>query len=94
MFSSAKPVPAEVAPTQSYRETAITLYPQGNGFYRQKKLAKIHAQATVNLKQTKFINKIDEFLKHQRYSKLVENVVIKKYLRLELFSEAIPRRRC
>ena len=72
LFVSAKPVPAGAAPTRSYRETAIMLYPRGKGFDRQKKLAKTHVQAIENLKQTQIIDKIDEFLKHQRYSTLFE----------------------
>ena len=67
---------------------------KGRVLIGKKKLAKIHAQTTGNLKQTKIIDKIDEFLKYQRHSKLVENVVIEKYLRLEVISEVIPRQRC
>ena len=56
-------------------------------------MTEIPVQATGNLKQTKIIDKIDEFLKHQSYSKLFANVVINKCLRLELSSQAFPRQR-
>mgnify|MGYP005667108143 FL=1 len=65
-------MPVEVGPTLGYLETFMMLDPKGQGFDRQKKLAEIHAQAIENLKQTQIIDKTDEFLKHQRYSKLVE----------------------
>jgi len=41
LFVSAKPVPAGAAPTLSYRETAIMLYPRGKGFDRQKSWQKL-----------------------------------------------------
>ena len=50
----------------------MMLHPKGQGFDRQKKLAEIHGQAIENLKQTQTIDKSDEFLRHQRYAKLVE----------------------
>ena len=65
-------MPAGAAPTLGYLETFMMLDPKGQGFDRQKKLAEIHAQAIEKLKQTQIIDKTDEFLKHQRYSKLVE----------------------
>ena len=67
---------------------------KGRVLIGKKKLAKIHAQTTGKLKQAKIIDKIDEFLKYQRHSKLVETVVIEKYLRLKVNSEVIPRQRC
>ena len=65
-------MPVRAAPTLGYLETFMMLDPKGQGFDRQKKLAEIHTQAIENLKQTQIIDKTDEFLKHQRYSKLVE----------------------
>ena len=65
-------MPVGAAPTLGYLETFMMLDPKGQGFDGQKKLAEIHGQAIENLKQTQTIDKSDEFLKHQRYSKLVE----------------------
>lgn len=79
---------AGATPQQSFREAAIMLNPEGKSFDEQKKLAKIHAQATGYLKQTKTIDYIDEFLEHQRYSKRVE-IEASKYLR-ETFAVKFP----
>jgi len=70
---------AGATPQQSFRETAILLNPEGKSFDEQKKLAKIHSQATGYGRQTKTIEYIDEFFEHQRYSKRVE-IEASKYL--------------
>ena len=79
---------AGATPQQSFRETAILLNPEGKSFDEQKKLAKIHSQATGYGRQTKTIEYIDEFFEHQRYSKRVE-IEASKYLK-ETFAVKFP----